>query len=309
MGKRATQPVISAQGQTALTTYEQHLCTVEDLSPKTIRNYLSDLRQFIAWCEVSWAEASEQERRFTPTTITTPLVTRYRAYLQTDAHLQPASINRALISIKRYCAWCLDHDQLKRDPAKVVKLVRAMPKAPRHLSDDDEDALVAAVSNGGNLRDRTIILLMLHTGLRAGEVCRLRRQDVRLGKRSGALSVIGKRNKHRDIPLNATARAALEDYLPSLASDGAVLFPSEKTGQALQERALGYLVAKYAAQARIAAVRPHDLRHRFGYRMAEKVPLHRLAQIMGHDSLDTTMRYSQGTPRDLQREVEKIAWC
>jgi integrase/recombinase XerD len=43
--------------------------------------------------------------------------------------------------------------------------------------------------------------------------------------------------------------------------------------------------------------------------MVEKVPLHRLAQIMGQDSLDTTMRYSQGIPRDLQREVEKIAWC
>jgi len=38
------------------------------------------------------------------------------------------------------------------------------------------------------------------------------------------------------------------------------------------------------------------------------VPLHRLAQIMGHDSLDTTMLYSRGTPRDLQRAVETIAW-
>ena len=55
-------------------------------------------------------------------------------------------------------------------------------------------------------------------------------------------------------------------------------------------------------------VSPHDLRHRFGYRMAETVPLHRLAQIMGHDSLDTTMIYVRGTKSDLQREVEKIAW-
>jgi integrase len=55
-------------------------------------------------------------------------------------------------------------------------------------------------------------------------------------------------------------------------------------------------------------VSPHDLRHRFGYRMAEVVPLHRLAQIMGHDSLDTTMIYIRGTQRNLQKEVEKIAW-
>jgi integrase/recombinase XerC len=43
--------------------------------------------------------------------------------------------------------------------------------------------------------------------------------------------------------------------------------------------------------------------------MAAMVPLHRLAQIMGHDSLDTTMIYVQGTKQDLQQEVEKIAWA
>jgi integrase/recombinase XerC len=42
--------------------------------------------------------------------------------------------------------------------------------------------------------------------------------------------------------------------------------------------------------------------------MAKVVPLHRLAQIMGHDSLDTTMIYIRGTKGDLQQEVEKIAW-
>ena len=61
-------------------------------------------------------------------------------------------------------------------------------------------------------------------------------------------------------------------------------------------------------QAQVADISPHDLRHRFGYRMAEVVPLHRLAQIMGHDSLDTTMLYIRGTKQDLQQDVEKIAW-
>jgi len=86
------------------------------------------------------------------------------------------------------------------------------------------------------------------------------------------------------------------------------LFRSEKRDARLTERGLGYLVKKYAEQAKLRDVSPHDLRHRFGYRMAESVPLHRLAQLMGHDSLDTTMIYIQGTRRDLQKEVEKIAW-
>ena len=48
--------------------------------------------------------------------------------------------------------------------------------------------------------------------------------------------------------------------------------------------------------------------NRFGYRMAKVVPLHWLAQIKGHDSLDTTMLYIRGTKQDLQQDVEKIAW-
>ena len=54
--------------------------------------------------------------------------------------------------------------------------------------------------------------------------------------------------------------------------------------------------------------RTYLLHHRFGYRMAESVPLHRLAQIMGHDSLDTTKLYIQGTRHNLQQAVETIAW-
>ena len=65
---------------------------------------------------------------------------------------------------------------------------------------------------------------------------------------------------------------------------------------------------KYAGQAHVSDVSPHDLRHRFGYRMAQSVPLHRLAQLMGHDSLDTTLLYIQGTKEDLQQAVETISW-
>ena len=86
------------------------------------------------------------------------------------------------------------------------------------------------------------------------------------------------------------------------------LFPSGKTKEALSERALGYIVKKYASLAKLPDVSPHDLRHRFGYRMAASTPLHRLAQLMGHDSLDTTMLYVQATKQDLQQDVERIAW-
>ena len=306
--KRPAKPALSADAQQALASYEEYLTEEEDVSPATLRNYLSDLRQFAAWCEASWEEGIE-DAVFTPAAVTTPTITRYRAHLQTVAKLKPASVNRSLISIKRYCAWAVEASQLTRDPSKPVKLVAQEPRPPRHLTDKEEEALVAAVDQSGNLRDRTLLVVMLHTGLRAREACTLKREHVQLGKRSGTLRVWGKRNKYREVPLNATVRAALDEYLSKLDVACEYLFPSGKTGRALTERALGQLVKRYALQAKVPDIHPHDLRHRFGYRMAESVPLHRLAQIMGHDSLDTTRIYTQGTRSDLQNEVEKIAWA
>jgi len=103
-----------------------------------------------------------------------------------------------------------------RNPATVVKPVGQQTPAPRQLSDREEEALLAAVSAAGTLRDRTLIVVLLHTGLRAGEVCGLLRSDRTIGKRSGSLRVTGKRQKQREVPLNATARAALQEYLPML---------------------------------------------------------------------------------------------
>lgn len=76
----------------------------------------------------------------------------------------------------------------------------------------------------------------------------------------------------------------------------------------LEAGSLGYIVKKYTWVAKLTDVSPHDLRHRFGYRMAESVPLHWFAQIMGHDSLNTTKLYIQGTRYDLQQAVGTIAW-
>jgi integrase/recombinase XerD len=305
---RPINPVVSATGHDALDRYAHYLRNEEDLSPSTVRNYLSDLRQFAAWCETTWDEGQEAAQPFTPEGVSTPTITRYRSYLQTVLKLKPASINRSLVTLKRYFSWTVDTTQVVRNPASVVKLVAQEAQPPRHLTDTEEESLVAAVTASGNLRDRTMIVLMLHTGLRAREVCTLQPSNIIRGKRTGSLQVIGKRNKYREVPLNSTARAALAEYLPTLPPDAAYLFPSGKTGDALSERALGHLVKKYAAAARLTDVSPHDLRHRFGYRMAESVPLHRLAQIMGHDSLDTTMIYVRGTRSDLQKEVEKISW-
>jgi integrase/recombinase XerD len=289
IAKRAKQPPLSEAGEHSLAHYERRLRVEEDVSSATIRNYLSDLRQFMAWCESFWQQGREDTQSFVPEVVTTPTLTHYRTYLQAR-HLKPNTINRSLISLKRYFSWLMTTGQLTYDPAKVVKLVGEEVTSPRHLDDQEEQALVATVKKKGTARDQAIVVLMLHTGLRAREVCTLTRAQIQLGKRSGSILVHGKRNKYRSVPLNATARATLEAYDPSLtashAQDATPLFRSEKRQTRLTERGLGYLIKKYAEQAKLRDVSPHDLRHRFGYRMAGTVPLHRLAQLMGHDSLD-----------------------
>ena len=243
--KRTAHPPLSDAGQGALASYERWLREREDLAAASIRNYLSDLRHFIAWYEA--AQETNIHDCFTPQGITTPALTRYRTYLQTVGRQKPASVNRSLISLKRYFGWAIQQHLITYDPSAAVKLVGQEESAPRHLDDQEEQALLAAVTKAGTLRDRVLIVLLLHTGLRAREVCRLRRDQVKLGKRSGFLEIIGKRNKYREVPLNATARKMLEEYLPTLPADTAFLFPSGKTKEALSERALGYIVKKYAS--------------------------------------------------------------
>ncbi len=305
---RQAIPTVSPTSQHLLTTYTNHLQEHQDLAPASRRNYVSDLRQFLAWCETTWATSHEVPSSFAPQQVTTATLTRYRDYLQADQKLRPTTVNRTLTSLKRFFAWAVQQQLIRSDPTPAVKWVPEEVRAPQQLTDQQEDDLIAAVTAGGNLRDRTIITLMLHTGLRAGEVCALRREHLVLQKRSGSVQVRGKRNKTREVPLNATARTILGEYLRSLPAESVYLFPSERTGTALTERALGHLIAKYAQQAQVPGVSPHTLRHRFGYRMAGVVPLHRLAQIMGHDSLDTTMLYISATQADLQQAVEQIAW-
>ena len=312
------KPGLSAAAEKELGRYRRYLTEEQDLSAATVRNYLSDLSGFAVFCESSWSEGEEEGEPFSPDGATTPTITLYRSHLKNVAELKPASINRYLISVKRYFAWAVDRGLIGRDPAKAVKLVPRVVPPPRHLTDKEEAALVSAVERYGSLRDRTLIVVALHSGLRAQELCNLKPQHVKLGKRSGHLTVYGKRGKYREVPLNVTAREALQEWMGILPEGTVWLWPSRKgktNGAGKREvrpitvRGLAYAVKRYADLAKVEDLSCHDLRHRFGYRMAERVPLHRLAQIMGHDSLDTTMVYVKGTQGDLQQAVEEIAWA
>ena len=69
---RGAMPPLSDEGQRTLGVYAGHLHEQADLRPATLRNYLSDLRHFAAWCEATWAEGREETMAFTPALVATP---------------------------------------------------------------------------------------------------------------------------------------------------------------------------------------------------------------------------------------------
>ncbi len=244
--KRASTPPVSSAGARALAVYEAWMREQEALATASIRNYVSDLSHFIAWYEQRATQAAgDTGVLFSPREITTAELLRYRDVLQEREH-KPASINRALLSLKRYFHWACSQQLVSSDPSVPVKLVGEPSVPPRQLSDQEELALIEAVNKYGTLRDRTMILLLLHTGLRASELCGLRPDQITLGEGSGHLCVVDTRNNTRSVPLDTTAYRALLEYLPSLPAQSPWVFLSEKTHNALSERALGYIIKKYA---------------------------------------------------------------
>lgn len=275
----------------------------EDKSPKSVKNYMTDLRIFVEWYE-------KNREPFSVAEVTTQDIVAYRAHMQT-LNRKPNTINRALISINLFFGWCFENRTIARNPAKKVKRVPQVRPAPRHLSNKEENKLLGAVEMEGNPRDKAIIIVMLNTGLRAGEVCHLTWDAVVMRDRSGYLDIrAGKRNKYRQVPLNAIARNALKEYRQSLGyepSPKSNVFESKTTGEALSPRTLANIINKYQEDSGIDRISPHVLRHRFAYRMIQDTSIDTLARIMGHESINTTAVYTQPTSEDLQRAVERIA--
>jgi integrase/recombinase XerC len=152
---------------------------------------------------------------------------------------------------------------------------------------------------------------MLHTGLRVGEVAALRRGDIVFRERTGTIRVrSGKGIKEREAPPNATTRRALRQLLeqePAAQSEAAVFRSSR--GAAMPVRSIQNVIAALVRRAGLTTseVSAHRLRHTFALAWLRQHPgrLVELAQLLGHESLDTTAVYTRASTADLARGVEQ----
>jgi integrase/recombinase XerC len=268
----------------------------------TVASYRQDLRLFALWFEASNGEG------FSAAAVTPTDIREYRAYLQDVERRAPATINRKLASLRAFFRWAHATKRIGDLPTESVKGVQGEPAAARWLDKRQVDRLIRSVERHGNKRDLAIVQLLRHSGLRVGELVSLRTGDVELSERKGQLVVWGKGNKHRAVPLNLTARKAIQDYLevrPASADDQ--LFLSTRGG-GLTTRAIQQLVDKYGQLAGLEHVGPHQLRHSFGKRLVEEgVDLVTVKTLLGHSRLETTARYTQPGARDLEAAVGKLA--
>jgi len=213
----------------------------------------------------------------------------------------PATVNRELACLRHMLNKAVDWGLARANPMRGVKLFREENQRTRILSEDEEARLLAACEESRSWRLKLIVLTALHSGMRKGEILRLRKADVDF--QAGFVNVEQSKSGHgRRIPLNATLREALLGAVGQSSSE--YMFGGDN-GQPVVNLKTGWQAA--LKRAGIEGVTFHTCRHTFGTRLVMKgVDLVTVAELMGHRTLKMTQRYSHPTPEHKRRAVELL---
>jgi integrase/recombinase XerC len=192
---------------------------------------------------------------------------------------------------------------------EVNRLMDSLETTPK--KEEDDGALWPE-------RDRVIFELLYGCGIRNAELCGMDLKDVHW--KNDAILVRGKGRKERPVPLGDAAAQALRAYLPVRAAkfeaagrgkqahEGPLLVNQRLRGDArLTTRSVGRIVKKIAlARGLPSDVHPHTLRHAFGTHLLEAgADLRSIQELLGHERLSTTQRYTQLTVGQVQAVYDK----
>jgi len=264
------------------------LATEKRYGENTLDAYRRDLDDFSAYAASTHTHAGMIDR---------PL---FRGWLANMAARQLArtTIARRVSSLRSFYRFCGRHDLLDVPDLGWVRAPQPARTVPKSLSADDAKALLAAIfqrrgDDWVKQRDFAVLMLLYGAGLRISEALGLRRDDAPLGD---WLTILGKGNKARDVPILPAAAEAVADYLavcPFDAGPDSPLFVSRR-GHRLGARAVQRLLEDLRTTLDLPPhVTPHALRHAFAtHLLGNGGDLRAIQELLGHASLSTTQRYT-----------------
>lgn len=273
--------------------------SLTDAAPATVLAYRRDVASFVDFAERGGLSGPDAVQRLH--------VRRFVAHLGTRG-LATATVARRVAALRRYFAWARRRGLVANDPTVGLRAPAGASRLPRVLRQAELDVLLdqppAAIDDDPphrRVRDDAVLELLYGSGLRVAEVCGLRPADVDLA--GSAVSVLGKRNKWRRVPITPGAVEALDTWLSGARSHFAtpssppdIVFLNGR-GNPLGPRDCRRIVDRRA----VAPTHPHALRHTFATHLLDGgADLRAVQELLGHSDLQTTQRYTHVSAGRLQ---------
>lgn len=274
--------------------FEYYLKIECAMSPNTVASYISDLTAF-------FSAVGKDPKDVVPEDII--------SYFAETTALSKRSQARVLSSLHSFYKWMIMEGEMTDNPSDAIEAPKLGKYLPAVLSVEEVDRLIAAVDldSAFGKRDRAMLETLYGLGLRVSELVSLRISSI--WTEQGFVSVIGKGDKQRLVPLGGMARDAIRDYLevrgPAADRESSDILFLNRFGRALTRVAVFKMIKAYAVKAGISKeISPHTLRHSFATHLIENgADLRAVQEMLGHESILTTEIYTHIDSSTWQRNI------